>query len=49
MDLTTTVAVTPKANIIRYGRNFRLKPFLFFKRKSIKFVFLSEYGGYLAL
>jgi hypothetical protein len=33
MALNTIVAPTPKANINRYGRDFRLKPFLFSIRK----------------
>jgi hypothetical protein len=49
MAVNTTVAATPKVNIIRYGRHFRLKPFLFANRKVKMLSFFSEYGGYLAL
>jgi hypothetical protein len=33
MALNTIVAPTPQANTIRYGSDFRLKPFLFAIRK----------------
>jgi hypothetical protein len=49
MTLNKTVAATPKENISRYGRHFRLKPLLFANRKFKKLIFFSEYGGYLAL
>jgi hypothetical protein len=48
MALNTTVAATPRANTTIYGKHFRLKP-LFANRKLKKFIFFSEYGGYLAL
>jgi hypothetical protein len=49
MALNTTVATTPRVNTIKYGKHFRLKPFLFLNRKLKRFIFFSEYGGYLAL
>jgi hypothetical protein len=49
MALKRIVATTPIPKTTKYGKHFRLKPFLFFNRKVKKFIFLSEYGGYLAL